>query len=593
MKVGRYTMLAEFASGGMASIHFGRLSGEAGFSRVVAIKRMHKMFAKDSELVKMFMDEARVSGSVQHPNVVAVLDVVREDGELFLVMDYVHGEPLSKLIKLVRARKEKVPPPIAARIAADMLYGLHAAHEAKDGAGRPLEIVHRDVSPQNLLVGMDGVSRVVDFGVAKAEGRLQATAEGNLKGKLGYFSPEQLKQEVDRRTDVFAAAIVLWETLSAKRLFVGDSHWDVVHEVLHKEIEPPSKLDPPVPEALSEVVMRGLARDKEARFQTARDMAQAVERAIVIASAAEVAEWVQRIAGDELDKKRALLAAADDVADLLPPPSQSRPPSPAAPARVERSGASASKPDPGADEDGSSEPAPSLTSPDAERSRGRSAAAEIGAPDPSSRSSGRLVAAVGVMVGVAGVAFAVGRGLQGAAPTPTPTSTAGAPDATAPTEAIALVATATAAPVESAPAPLRSLASATGVAPTLHRLAPTAPRASATLAVSQPPFSEEPVIGRRCFGISHFNGAWCADRNATGGVGCFDLSRNRNHCGTCETQCSDKEWCRDGKCGPPSCSNGLTACGEVCIDTRISLGNCGGCNKLCRKRICDNGECED
>src|SRR5262245_51026591 len=169
--IGRYALHGELASGGMATVHLGRLLGPVGFSRTVAIKRLHAQYAQDPEFVSMFLDEARLAARIRHPNVVPTLDVVATSGELFLVMEYVPGESLSRLARAARDRMERMPPRIVSAIMSGVLHGLHAAHEAKSERGEPLGIVHRDVSPQNVLVGTDGVARVLDFGVAKAAGR--------------------------------------------------------------------------------------------------------------------------------------------------------------------------------------------------------------------------------------------------------------------------------------------------------------------------------------------------------------------------------------------------------------------------------------
>ena len=221
--LGRYALHAELASGGMATVHIGRLMGPVGFARTVAIKRLHAHFAKDPEFVSMFLDEARLAGRIRHPNVVPVLDVVAEQGELFLVMEYIHGDSLSKLLRQVREQGEKMPLGVTVSILAGALQGLHAAHETTNDQGEPLEIVHRDISPQNIMVGADGITRVADFGIAKAAGRAQSTQDGQLKGKLCYMAPEQLAQRpVDRRTDVYSASVVLWEALTGQRLFQAD-----------------------------------------------------------------------------------------------------------------------------------------------------------------------------------------------------------------------------------------------------------------------------------------------------------------------------------------------------------------------------------
>src|SRR5437588_9653608 len=222
--IGRYVLHGELASGGMATIHFGRLSGPVGFSRTVAIKRLHPQFAKDPEFVTMFLDEARLCGRIRHPNVVPTLDVVTVEGEIFIVMEYVAGEALSKLLKTAWSRGVAMPPRVAATIVSSILHGLHAAHVAKDEHGRELGIVHRDVSPQNILVGGDGTSRVLDFGVAKARGRLQTTRDGQVKGKIAYMPPEQLSGgAVTRQSDIYAASVVRWEALAGRRLLDGET----------------------------------------------------------------------------------------------------------------------------------------------------------------------------------------------------------------------------------------------------------------------------------------------------------------------------------------------------------------------------------
>jgi len=307
--IGRYLLFSELAAGGMATVHFGRLSGPAGFSRTVAIKRLHPHLAKDPEFVTMFLDEARVAARIRHPNVVPTLDVVATDGEVFLVMEYVQGESLSKLLRAVRSMMTPADARVAATIMAGVLHGLHAAHEAVSEQGEPLGIVHRDVSPQNVLVGVDGVARVLDFGVAKAMGRLQTTREGQIKGKLAYMAPEQLHNHgVTRQTDVFAAAAVTWEALTGQRLFKGESEAAVVTAVLQRPIPPPSAVAPHVPLAVDRVVLRGLERDPARRYLTAREMAIDLERTSGVAPASEVGEWVEGLARDELLRRAARVA---------------------------------------------------------------------------------------------------------------------------------------------------------------------------------------------------------------------------------------------------------------------------------------------
>jgi len=315
--VGRYAIFDEIASGGMATVYLGRLMGAGGFARTVAIKRLHPQFARDPEFVAMFLDEARLAARIRHPNVVPTLDVVASKGELFLVMEYIQGESLSRLARALRAKGERVPIPILLRIIGDALQGLHAAHEARDERGLSLEIVHRDVTPQNVLVGVDGVGRLLDFGVAKAAGRAHTTRDGQIKGKLGYMAPEQLMGSgVTRQTDVYAASVVLWEMLAGERLFSGGSEVDVIAKLLKRDVKPPSAYAPEVPAALDEVVMRGLAADVKERFATARDLCIALGGCGLQESAGiVVAEWVAGLATQALAERSAKIAAIETQTD--------------------------------------------------------------------------------------------------------------------------------------------------------------------------------------------------------------------------------------------------------------------------------------
>src|SRR5262245_60378789 len=229
---GRYVLYDEIASGGMGSVYLGRLEGPGGFSRTIAIKRMHPHLAKDPEFAAMFLDEARVAARIAHPNVASTLDVVHWEGQLLVVMEYIHGQSLAKLMSELRAAGKRVSLPVAISVIVDVLHGLHAAHEAKTPTGVPLDVVHRDVSPQNVLAGLAGLARLLDFGVAKASSQLPSTKDGRIKGKLAYMAPEQLMREpIDRRTDIFSASVVLWESLVGKRLFSGDSEGDTVTRI--------------------------------------------------------------------------------------------------------------------------------------------------------------------------------------------------------------------------------------------------------------------------------------------------------------------------------------------------------------------------
>lgn len=323
-RVGRYLLFEQIAQGGMATVHVGRLSGEAGFKRTVAIKRLHPQFARNKDFVAMFVEEARLAARVQHPNVVSVFDVVAEDGELFLVMEYVHGESLANLVRAARVKNDAPPASVVAQIVTGVLYGLHAAHEARSDRGEPLEIVHRDMSPQNILVGVEGVARVLDFGVAKAVQRATGTTkEEFVRGKISYMPPEQLdiSTKLDRRVDVYAAAVVLWECLVGRPLYSATELGPLVREILTAKVPRPSSIVAGLPRGIDEVVLKGLARDRDDRYATALEMARAIEDVIPPVPIREVSAWVNRIVDDGLRHRTDVISAIEKVS--LPPPSDS------------------------------------------------------------------------------------------------------------------------------------------------------------------------------------------------------------------------------------------------------------------------------
>jgi serine/threonine-protein kinase len=324
--LGRYALYGEIAAGGMATVHLARLLGPVGFARTVAIKRLHPHLAKDPEFVAMFLEEARLAARVRHPNVVATLDVVSDDGELFLVMEYVAGESLSRLVRKARERGEHVPPRLVVAIMSGALEGLHSAHDAHSERGQPLGLVHRDVSPQNVHVGVDGVPRLLDFGIAKATNRVQETRTDQIKGKIAYMSPEQLaKGAIDRRADVYSASVVLWETLTGERLFKAEDVPSLVYAIINEEVQPPSSVVPGLPPALDAIVMKGLEREAENRWSSAREMAAALEHALAPAPAREIGEWVQHIAGEALDWRRVLVHRIEcETSSSIPPPMMRR-----------------------------------------------------------------------------------------------------------------------------------------------------------------------------------------------------------------------------------------------------------------------------
>jgi serine/threonine protein kinase len=321
---GRYVLYAPIARGGMATIHIARLVGDDGFSRIVAAKRLHPQFTEDPEFVAMFRDEAEIASKIHHPNVVPVLDIVLAGEEVVLVQEYVHGVPLDRLFRASRVAREPIPPRIAVAIMAGVLAGLHSAHETADEKGDPLGIVHRDVSPQNVMVSVDGIPRLLDFGIAKASSSSHVTRAGLLKGKIAYMAPEQVRSEdVGRAADIYACGVVLWELLALQRLHAGRGEAEILSAVLKGDVPAlTSALEPmrlttskerwELLTRLEPVVSKAISTDPQQRYATAAEMLGALVRVVPAASAHEVAEWVKLRCGDYLERRQQVLAANED-----------------------------------------------------------------------------------------------------------------------------------------------------------------------------------------------------------------------------------------------------------------------------------------
>lgn len=335
--VGQYELCGVMVRGTMATLHYGRLIGPGGFSRAVAVKELHPEFAARPEFAAAFTEEVRLVSKVQHPNVVSILDIVHEKDGVFLVMEYVQGESLAQLLRAAVAARIAVPPPVASAIVSGILYGLHAAHEAKHPRHGPLGIVHRDLTTANVLIGVDGGPRVLDFGTATVLERL-GMARPERAGGSAYRAPEQIQgREVTRQADVFAASVVLWETLTGRQLFEGRTAADLDAAILDAEIEAPSEFASTVTlelaalagvpshstDAIDAVVLRGLSREPSQRFATAKEMAVALEQALRPATPSVVGEWVASLARPTLEEKAAILARLDtslSMSFVLPMP---------------------------------------------------------------------------------------------------------------------------------------------------------------------------------------------------------------------------------------------------------------------------------
>jgi serine/threonine-protein kinase len=280
--LGRYELLSCIARGGMATVWSATLAADHGFRRRVAIKLIRPELATDPAFRRMFLDEARLVSRLRHGNIVEISDLGEENAVVFHVMELVEGDSLGGLIRRCAERGgKKLPVEIVLRILTDILRGLHAAHELTDEHGVRLDLVHRDVSPQNILVGSDGVAKIADFGIAKTLGRLsEETEAGAFKGKLAYAAPEQVtRRAIDRRTDVFAAGVVLWEALTGVRLFKADDVLETLERLKAMKIDDPRTHDPALPSMVASVTMRALAPAMEDRFQTAEALADALEEA--------------------------------------------------------------------------------------------------------------------------------------------------------------------------------------------------------------------------------------------------------------------------------------------------------------------------
>jgi serine/threonine-protein kinase len=314
-RLDRYELLVPIASGGMATVILARMRGMRGFEREVAVKRMHAHLrnADSIEPSVDLLEEAKLAALIRHPNVVPVLDVGEDEDGVYLVMPYIEGASLAALIRGSRARRERMSVPVVLRILSDVLAGLTAAHEQRDGDGAPLRLVHRDFSPQNILVGIDGVTLLTDFGIAKAANSDSVTQEGLVKGKVGYMSPEQVRgQPLDRRSDVWATGVVAWEAFAQQRLFASQDAVATAFQICSDRPRRLSSVRPDVPEAVDEAIAWALTPDLEARCPTAEDFRRRLLEAwdVPPADATDVAALVRELAGADLT---ALRARADEA----------------------------------------------------------------------------------------------------------------------------------------------------------------------------------------------------------------------------------------------------------------------------------------
>lgn len=298
-----YEVVSRISAGGMATLYLARRRGAAGFSKLVAIKAIHSHLSRDEKFIRMFLDEARLASLIQHPNVVSVEELIEDKGTYLMVMEYVYGASYFDLIRQLAGTQRSLSAEIATHIVAQVADGLHAAHELRDPSGKALDVIHRDVSPQNILISYAGHPKLIDFGVAKSKAQSEATRAGVIRGKLGYMSPEQASgQHLDRRTDVYALGVVLWESLTSRRLFKAPNEAALYDKVRNPRIVPPGEFCK-VPRALERVVMDALQIDRNKRISTAKELRDRLLKALPAANSvhsSDVAGLLETVLGDQI-----------------------------------------------------------------------------------------------------------------------------------------------------------------------------------------------------------------------------------------------------------------------------------------------------
>ena len=318
---GKYYLLERINVGGMAEVFKAKTFGVEGFERLLAVKRILPNIAEDEEFITMFIDEAKIAVQLQHANIAQIFDLGKVDDSFFIALEFVHGRDLRSIFDRMRSRGDSIPIPMACHITMQVCEGLDYAHNKRDGQGRELNLVHRDISPQNVLIGYEGEVKLIDFGIAKAAGKASKTQAGILKGKFGYMSPEQVRGlPIDRRSDIFAVGIVLYELLTGERLFIGESDFSTLEKVRNVEIMPPSSYNKKIPPELEKLVLKALARDPEDRYQNAIDLHDDLQSFLYSVgefySRKDLSAWMKKTFAIEIEEDSAKL---EQYRQMAPP----------------------------------------------------------------------------------------------------------------------------------------------------------------------------------------------------------------------------------------------------------------------------------
>ncbi len=326
-RFGKYVLYERIAAGGMAEVFKGGLPGDAGFERQVAIKRILPNLGEDPDFVSMFIDEAKIAVQLSHSNIAQILDLGCHDGTYFIAMEYVHGRDFRAILERERERGRAVPVAVACHAAMKVAEALHHAHRATSRSGAPLGVIHRDISPQNILLSFEGEVKVVDFGLAKASGRATQTQAGVVKGKLAYLSPQQaLGQDLDGRTDLYSLGLVLFELLTGRRVYDRPNDVDTILAVQAGEVPPLRRVDPHMPPHLEAIVARALERDPDLRYPTGMELHDDLEAFVYehdqLVTRKDVASYVRDLFGEHPVVVATAATVLEDqlVSDTIPAP---------------------------------------------------------------------------------------------------------------------------------------------------------------------------------------------------------------------------------------------------------------------------------